>query len=63
MRDIGTPEDLPFLRELAENDMLKRKGPVSRKNEYSTAVDVGDTYPVREAAVGAIRAIELRAEK
>jgi len=60
--EIGTPEDVPFLRTLEENDPLMRQGPVSRK-PFDTGVDVGPTYPVREAAKSAIYSIELRVER
>lgn len=56
--EIGTQGDLPFLRTLAENDPLIRKGQL-----IPGGGSADPTYPVREAAKAAIRAIEARASK
>jgi HEAT repeat protein len=57
LSEIGTPDDLPLLRTLAESDPLVREGPLSPPNPVDS---LGPTYPVRQAAKDAIRTIENR---
>jgi HEAT repeat protein len=55
--EIGIQDDLPLLRTLAENDPLIRNGPLAPPHPIDS---LGPTYPVREAAKGAIHSIEKR---
>ena len=56
--EIGTQDDLPFLRTLAENDPLLRTGGIP-----GDPGETGPMYPVRRAAEDAIRMIEARESK
>jgi HEAT repeat protein len=57
LRDLGTMDDIPLLRNLASTDPLEREGLLGPPNRLHTR---GTTFPVREAAKAAIRVLEKK---
>lgn len=53
LAEVGTSSDLPLLQTLADSDPLVRTGPLHGTRLHQ----VGPTYPVRDAAKNAIRAL------
>ena len=57
LREVGTADDLPLLRTLAERDPLVREGLLPPPHPMHSR---GDTYPVRAAAKDTIASLEPR---
>jgi hypothetical protein len=60
---IGTPEDLPFLKNLAETDSLQVPAPKGCHPDPATGRRVKKIYPVRIEAELAVRHIEKKQSK
>lgn len=60
LREVGTADDLPMLRTLAEKDPFMREGPLPPPHPTDSR---GDTYPVREAAKDTISTLQPKRGK